>query len=235
MSDLPNVAVVVVAAGRGRRMASGIPKQYLDLCGEPILRHTLRGMLALPSVARVVTVIHADDTTDYRRATEGLDDVRLAEPVPGGADRAASVRHGLEALAARRPDIVLIHDAARPFCPPETVQAVIDACRDTEGAFAAVPVVDALWRVGDGMADVPVARDGLWRAQTPQGFRFEAILEAHTSTARADALDDVQIARAAGLTVQVVPGPEENFKITTPDDLHRAERIAGQRARARKA
>jgi 2-C-methyl-D-erythritol 4-phosphate cytidylyltransferase len=221
-----NIAVVIVAAGQGTRMGSPTPKQYLRIAGQPILRHTLQRFLALPEVTWVLTVIRDGDQDLFAAVNAGLDDPRLLGAVTGGTSRAGSVRCGLEALSDRAPDIVLIHDAARPFCEAALVRGVVQACQDTDGAFAALPVVDALWRVDGGQAQAPVSRDGLWRAQTPQGFRFAAILDAHRACTDEAAADDVAIAREAGLEIAVVTGSEANFKITTPDDLSRAERIA---------
>ena len=131
----------------------------------------------------------------------------------------------MDALASLNPANVLIHDAARPFVSTETISAVLSALDDTDGACAALPIVDAIWRADDGLATASVPRDGLWRAQTPQGFRFERILAAHRQHDGTGA-DDVAVAREAGLDVTLVIGEEENFKITTAADLKRAEREA---------
>ncbi|NNE82053.1 MAG: 2-C-methyl-D-erythritol 4-phosphate cytidylyltransferase [Silicimonas sp.] len=215
-------AAIIVAAGRGQRMLRETPKQYLDLAGIPVLRHTVRTFLADPGIAHILVVIHPDDRPLYDAALEGLTDARLMPPVHGGSLRATSVRNGLEALADVSPDHVLIHDAARPFCPLSVISAVLAELSDADGAFAALPVVDALWRVDRGEAQESVPRHALWRAQTPQGFRYQAIVEAHL-TQEGDPLDDVQVAKQAGLTVNVVLGDETNFKITTPEDMARAE------------
>ncbi|WP_299133724.1 bifunctional 2-C-methyl-D-erythritol 4-phosphate cytidylyltransferase/2-C-methyl-D-erythritol 2,4-cyclodiphosphate synthase [uncultured Amaricoccus sp.] len=221
-------AGLIVAAGRGHRLGGAIPKQYLDLGDETVLCRSARALLALPELESLTIVIHPDDRALYDAATARLDDPRLAPPVPGAGSRRESVLRGLEALAADPPDRVLIHDAARPFVAVETVAGVLDALDRTAGAFPALPVVDALWQGEAGSARNPVPRADLWRAQTPQGFRFAAILAAHRAEI-GDALDDVAIARAAGLEVAVVPGTEANFKITTPEDLVRAK--AQMRAR----
>jgi 2-C-methyl-D-erythritol 4-phosphate cytidylyltransferase len=131
------------------------------------------------------------------------------------------VLKGLEALAPSTPDRVLIHDAARPFVSVEVVDAVLDALDEAPGAFAALPVVDALWSAEDNRAQSSVPRDGLWRAQTPQGFHFDTIFAAHRAY-RGEAADDVAVARAAGLEVRIVPGSEANYKITTGADLAKA-------------
>ena len=146
----------------------------------------------------------------------------LFRSVHGGASRSASVHLGLEALDT--PTNVLIHDAARPFCSIDLIDRVIAALDTADGAFAALPVVDALWQTDGPHATAPVPRDGLWRAQTPQAFRYDAIFKAHQNLTT-DATDDVAVAREAGLTVRVVDGDEDNFKITLPRDLTRAEHL----------
>lgn len=217
-------AGIIVAAGRGTRLGGPIPKQYCAIAGASVLQHTLRAMLAHPGTDAVLVVIHPDDAVLYAEAVAGIADPRLFPPVHGAETRALSVRAGLEALAPLGPRLVLIHDAARPFVSADVIDGVLGALGHAPAALPAVPVVDALWRAGEGSsAEAPVARTGLWRAQTPQGFHFEAILAAHR-THGGDAADDVAVARTAGLAVALVPGDEANFKITTADDLARAER-----------
>jgi 2-C-methyl-D-erythritol 4-phosphate cytidylyltransferase / 2-C-methyl-D-erythritol 2,4-cyclodiphosphate synthase len=219
-------AGLIVAAGRGERLGGEIPKQYLDLRGAPVLRRAVAALLASPALDLALVVIHPEDRDLYEAAMAGIGDQRLRAPVAGAETRAGSVLAGLEALADIAPERVLIHDAARPFTRPGLVDAVLDALDGAEGALPAVPVVDALWRGADGLAGEPVPRDGLWRAQTPQGFRFAPILAAHRGN-RDAAADDAAVARAAGLEVRLVPGDPENFKITTAADLERARAWAG--------
>ncbi len=215
------VAAVIVAAGRGSRFGNETPKQYLPLHGQCALRRSIMAFLAVPEIAMVCAVINPDDMALYREAVAGLDEPRLLPPTQGGSTRAHSVRLGLESMCDTRPDLVLIHDAARPFVSQRVICNVIAALDDCDGACAALPVVDALWKTVEGLAATPVARDGLWRAQTPQGFRFARILEAHR-TSDGSAADDVEVARQHGLSVRMVPGSERNYKITTPADLERA-------------
>lgn len=214
-------ACVIVAAGRGRRLGGDVPKQYAPLGASCALRICVERLLGMGRIDLFQIVIRADDRPLCAAALDGLGDARLLAPVAGGETRAASVLAGLAALEPHGPERVLIHDAARPFVPAEVVGAVIDALDGAPGAVAALPVVDALWRGADGLAEAPVARDGLWRAQTPQGFRFAAILAAHRAR-RGEADDDVAVARAAGLEVRLVPGSEASYKITTAADLARA-------------
>lgn len=223
------VAAVIVAAGRGTRMGAGVPKQYRRLGGQMILTRTIRAVLAARSVDLVRVAIGGDARESYRQAVAGIDDPRLLAPVTGGDSRATSVRAALVSLEANAPDRVLIHDAARPFVPAGLVEALAAA---GDAAIPAEPVVDALWRGTDGHADVPVPRDGLWRAQTPQAFPFAAILAAHRARTDAPAaLDDAEIFRCAGHPVTLVAGAPGNFKITTEADLARAERIVARETR----
>lgn len=218
---MSSVGIVIVAAGRGRRLGAETPKQYIDLAGACSLRRVAATFLGLARTSFVVPVIHRGDADLCAKALAGLDDPRLLPAVDGGETRAQSVRRGLEALEARGPDLVLIHDAARPFVTVSVIEDVIAALGASDGALAALPVVDALWREEGGQAGDPVARTGLWRAQTPQGFDFAKILAAHRAHDGTGA-DDVAVAREAGIEVRLVPGSEQNYKITTADDLDRA-------------
>lgn len=215
---------LIVAAGSGERFGSERPKQYLDLAGEPVLRRTIRAFLDHPAIDGVQVVIQAAHRDLYDAAVAGLG---LPEPVPGGATRQDSVRNGLEHLAASEPSpfAVLIHDAARPLVPAETIARVRAALDTAPAALAAVPVTDTLKRGEDGFSTGTVDRAGLWRAQTPQGFRFADILAAHRALAGAALTDDAALAEQAGLPVALVVDSPDNFKITNPDDLSRAARL----------
>lgn len=218
----PACIALIVAGGSGQRFGAERPKQYLDLAGKPVLRRTVEAFLSHPQVTGVRVVIDPAWRDAYDAAVSGLG---LPDPVAGGASRQESVRNGLEALAADgAPDLVLIHDAARPLIDEATISAVIAALDDQPGAIAAVPVADTLKRGKDGTIGTTVDREGLWRAQTPQGFRFPTILEAHRAAAGLSLTDDAAVAERAGLAVALVPSKEDNFKVTTPDDLTRASR-----------
>ncbi|QCO16782.1 bifunctional 2-C-methyl-D-erythritol 4-phosphate cytidylyltransferase/2-C-methyl-D-erythritol 2,4-cyclodiphosphate synthase (plasmid) [Azospirillum brasilense] len=212
---------LIVAAGSGQRFGAEQPKQYLDLAGQPVLRRTVEAFRRHPKVSAVRVVINPAFRDLYDAAVAGLD---LPEPVTGGASRQDSVRNGLEALADSAPGLVLIHDAARPLIDASTIDAVIAALDTHPAALAAVPVADTLKRGEDGLVAGTVDRSGLWRAQTPQGFRFPEILAAHRAAAGLELTDDAAVAERAGLPVALVPAREENFKVTTPDDLARATR-----------
>lgn len=215
------VAALIVAAGSGHRLGGAVAKQYLPLGARPVVRHSLDTFLAHSAISVVQVVIGSGDRRLYDTAVAGLDASRLRPPATGAATRAGSVLAGLEALEPEKPEAVLIHDAARPFVTPELISATLDMLGRAPGALPALPIIDALWREQDGAAASPVRREGLWRAQTPQGFRFADILAAHRAHS-GDAADDAAVARAAGLEVRLVPGSESNFKITTARDLERA-------------
>ncbi|MCH7487198.1 MAG: bifunctional 2-C-methyl-D-erythritol 4-phosphate cytidylyltransferase/2-C-methyl-D-erythritol 2,4-cyclodiphosphate synthase [Proteobacteria bacterium] len=219
---------LVVAAGRGRRFGGERPKQYLALGGRPIIRRAVECFLTHPRVDDVLAVIHPDDRALFARATEGLD---LLAPVAGGDSRQDSVRLGLESLAGRPPERVLIHDAARPFAEAAMISRVLDALETAPGAIPALPVGDTLKRGQDGLVTGTVERQGLWRAQTPQGFRYADIARAHGGLAGTALTDDAAVAEKAGLPVRLVPGSEDNLKITTDDDLARARRLIGGETR----
>lgn len=218
---MAKVVALVVAAGRGRRFGGDLPKQYQDLAGRPVLRHTLAALATNPQIDAVRAVIHPDDLDLYREAAAGLN---MLEPVFGGATRQDSVRLGLESLAPLDVHVVLIHDGARPFVDAGTITRVVAALDAHPGAIPAVAVADTLKRGTDGLIGATVERANLWRAQTPQGFRFADILSAHRAAAGEELTDDAAVAERAGLAVALVQGAEDNFKITTTADLERARR-----------
>ena len=209
--------VIIVAAGRGTRAGGPRPKQWQLLHGKPVARWTLE---AFSHLHRRVLVIHPDDRAEALACCDGLD-VTLAH---GGADRAASVRAGIAALGDDSLDAVLVHDVARPCVPRAVIDAVIAALAQHAGAAPALGVTDALWTGRDGRVTGTRDRSGLWRAQTPQGFRLDAIARAHAAH-QGPAADDVEVALAAGLDVAIVPGDACNLKITGPEDFARAEAI----------
>lgn len=229
MTRSPSIAVIVVAAGRGERAtASGdaSPKQYRRLGGRPVLARTIMAFLARPDIGFVVPVIHAGHAEMY--AALGLADDRLLPPVTGGAQRQASVLAGLQALGPKRPDLVLIQDAARPLVDDAVIAGVIGALAGSDAALPVVPVTDTIKRSLDGRTVTATEdRRMLFAAQTPQGFRFPQILSAHLRAGQMphEFTDDAAIAEWAGLTVALTPGSTTNIKITHPEDFARAERL----------
>ena len=218
---MPSSVALVLAAGRARRLRDKMPKQYLALAGKPLLRRTLEAFIVHPRIDRVRAVIHPDDRELYERATEGLE---LMEPVQGGKSRQGSVVNGLESLTIEDPDTVLIHDGVRPFVGLDLIDRTLNALDKVSAVVPALPVVDTLKKVEGGKINKTVPRNDLWRVQTPQGFHFKDILAAHRSLIGLELSDDAAVAECAGLEVTIVEGAEENFKITSPDDLTRARR-----------
>jgi 2-C-methyl-D-erythritol 4-phosphate cytidylyltransferase/2-C-methyl-D-erythritol 2,4-cyclodiphosphate synthase len=217
------VAALIVAAGRGTRAGPGAPKQYRLLAGQPVLRRTLDAFARHPGIDVILTVIHPDDRSAYAESAVGLP--KLLDPCMCGPTRQASVLLGLEALAAANPSRVLIHDGARPLVSPAIISRSIEALDAHAGALVALPVTDTIRRSVGGLAGETVPRDGLWRAQTPQAFHFGGILAAHRQAAGGEMTDDVAVAAAAGIAVAMIEGNETNMKITSADDLSRAERL----------
>jgi 2-C-methyl-D-erythritol 4-phosphate cytidylyltransferase / 2-C-methyl-D-erythritol 2,4-cyclodiphosphate synthase len=218
---LADCVALIVASGRGQRFGGARPKQYQPLAGQPVLRHCLERFRRHPGVGAVRAVIHPADRELYDAAAQGLD---LLPPAEGGPTRQESVRLGLESLSAAPPERVLIHDGARPLIAPALIERVLDGLAAHAAVLPALPVSDTLKRVGDGVVRGTVERQGLYRAQTPQGFDYRQILAAHRAARGAELTDDSAVAEAAGMRVAVVEGDEANLKITDPADLARAER-----------
>ncbi len=219
------VYALIVAAGRGERAGGEEPKQYRQVGGKTVLRRSIESFLYHPAVEAVCVVVHTDDRELYQAATE---DIRILAPVTGGECRQASVHNGLKALREiGPPDIVLIHDAARCFISQAVISRVIEGVRTGgEGAIPVLPLSDSIKR-GTTQAVESVDRSDLWRAQTPQGFPFEAILKAHEAGQGQNLTDDAAVATAAGLKVQMVEGDEANIKLTRPQDFAQAEERYG--------
>jgi 2-C-methyl-D-erythritol 4-phosphate cytidylyltransferase/2-C-methyl-D-erythritol 2,4-cyclodiphosphate synthase len=212
----------LVAAGSGTRFGSEVPKQFMLLAGQPVIRHA-----AARLAGEVDLLLPVGDAAAIAAALDGIPHL---PPVAGGSSRQASVRAGLEALAllgpGEAPDIVLVHDAARPVIPPGTVQALIAALQASPGAIPAVAVADTLKRGAENAVVATVLRDGLYRAQTPQAFAFSLLRDLHRGAAEG-ATDDAGILEAAGHRVALIAGSEDNIKLTYPEDLVRLERIVG--------
>ena len=226
------VIALVVAAGRGVRAGGEVPKQYQPVAGKPLLRHAVQRLQRHPAITSVRVVIDPDDRARYDAAVAGLG---VGEPIAGGATRQASVRAGLEALTGDPPAIVMVHDAARAFAPDKVIDALLAAFTDpaNDGAVPALAVVDSLRR-GTTRYTAAVEREGLWRVQTPQAFRFPALLAAHRA-APDGATDDLAIAMAAGLCVAVTPGDARAFKVTHAADFAKAETMIAPATSSRAA
>ena len=218
---MPRFAVLIVAAGKGERAGTSLPKQYEALAGQPMLRRTVQAFSNYP----VQVVIGPGQDALATRALAGLG---LPAPVTGGATRQESVRLGLEALAKDAPDFVLIHDAARPLVSAKVIDDVAEAlAKGADGALPMVAASDTLRRRETDGRFTLVARDNLYRAQTPQGFVYGKILAAHRAHAGTEVTDDVALAELAGLKVEMVEGEEKNIKVTRKEDFALAEKLLG--------
>jgi 2-C-methyl-D-erythritol 4-phosphate cytidylyltransferase/2-C-methyl-D-erythritol 2,4-cyclodiphosphate synthase len=224
---MSRVAVLIVAAGKGERAGTALPKQYEQLAGRPMLRRTVEAFAAVSSNQNWPVQVVIGGGQEALAAT-ALDGLELPAPVIGGATRQESVRRGLEALAKDAPDYVLIHDAARPLISARVIQAVVAALEaGADGALPMVSASDTLRRRGVDGSWTLVPRENLYRAQTPQGFVYAKILAAHRAHASEDVTDDVALAELAGLKVQMVEGEEKNIKVTRKEDFALAEKLLG--------
>ena len=215
---------LVVGAGEGQRFGGELPKQYHLLAGVAVMRRSLKAFMDHPDVSVVQAVIHPNHHELYDAAVQGL---ALPVPVDGGATRQGSVLNGLESLNADEPSTVLIHDAARPLVDPGVISRVLAALQTSPGAIPALAVADTLKRSDGQFVETTVDRQGLWRAQTPQGFHYQNILAAHRQASGDELTDDAAVAERAGLAVAIVEGSEDNVKVTRTGDMVRAERILG--------
>jgi 2-C-methyl-D-erythritol 4-phosphate cytidylyltransferase/2-C-methyl-D-erythritol 2,4-cyclodiphosphate synthase len=228
MPNPKRTAAIIVAAGRGLRAGSGGPKQYRTIGGRTVISRAMEPFCGHPQIFAVQPVLNPDDTAMFNQA---VSEMRYQPPARGGATRQESVRAGLEALAGQSPDIVLIHDAARPFVTPQLISRAIDAADATGAAVPAIAVTDTIKQVGaSGQVEATPDRAWLRIAQTPQAFRFDVILDAHRRAAkdgRSDFTDDAALAEWAGLTVATFEGDPANMKLTTPEDFVREEARLG--------
>ncbi len=227
MAQKIKVIALIVAAGTGERCGGELSKQYQPVAGVPMLRRSAEAFLRHSGVDAVRVVMHPEHGALYARAMAGLN---LLPPAHGGASRQESVKRGLESLEELAPDLVLIHDAARPFVSAEVIDRVIAGLKDATAVLPCLPVADTLKRVGGGTVLETIPRAGLYAAQTPQGFRYPEILTLHRA-AKTSVTDDVALYEAAGIKVLAVAGEAGNFKITTEEDMARAESMIGYETR----
>lgn len=220
-------SVIVVAAGTGQRFGGGVPKQYVDICGIPLLRHTLNNVLSWAGLKDVCVVIHPDHEDRFKQAAGDLD-VKIA---PGGAERHDSVHEGLKVLDCADDHIVLIHDAARPFVESEAVEKLLLSLKPGQCATLACPVRDTLFNDKDNAI---VDRNGLWAVQTPQAFYYADIIKGHEQRdLNTLYTDDTSLVRDLGLDIMMVESAQSNFKITTQDDLLMAKSLLNSAAETR--
>lgn len=229
----PKIAALIVAAGRGFRAPGDLPKQYRPLGGRPVLARTLDVFLSHPRIQAVAVVIAAGDKAPY--AAVSPENARLLPPLTGGANRQESVRLGLIGLGNLEADQILIHDAVRPFASTDLIDRVIASLEQNDAVVPALPVSSTLKAVHGGMVTGTIPREGLQAAETPQGFRYAAILAAHKKAHAAglELTDDAAVAEWAGITVASIAGETGNVKLTTPGDFQMAEqRLAAEAALA---
>lgn len=221
---MEKIIALITACGRGNRFnqGEGIPKQYMPLAGVPLLRHSILAFLNHPQIDEVICVIHPDDVKLYEETILGLD---LLTPVFGGQTRQASIRLGLEAIREYHPDKVLIHDGVRPFVSKRIINGILEKLKTHPAVIPAVVVEDTLKKIDDNKIEWTLERENLWRAQTPQGFIYEDILNSHIAFKDLNFTDDSALNEYAGIPVAIVPGSQNNFKITTEEDYERAKQI----------
>jgi 2-C-methyl-D-erythritol 4-phosphate cytidylyltransferase / 2-C-methyl-D-erythritol 2,4-cyclodiphosphate synthase len=230
MSNPQRTAAILVAAGRGLRAGAGGPKQYRSVGGQSVIFRAMEPFCRHPEISAVQPVLNPDDLAIFNEAVRGL---AHSSPARGGATRQESVRAGLEALGSQKPDVVLIHDAARPFVSAALISRAIRATSATGAAIPTIPVADTIKLVdAGGHVEGTPERARLRIAQTPQAFRFDVIIDAHRRAARegrTDFTDDAALAEWAGLTVSTFEGDAANMKLTTPEDFVREDaRLASQ-------
>jgi 2-C-methyl-D-erythritol 4-phosphate cytidylyltransferase len=225
-SLIPPLAVIIPAAGAGTRMGGRTPKQFLRLPDAPILLATVTHFARRRSVARIVVVAPADGVVRATRLLKPLGAWTEIQVVAGGRERQDSVALGLDALGSRFPPIIVVHDGVRPFITTALIDAVTAAALEHGAAICALPVRETVKRVRDGFVEATIDRVALWSVQTPQAFRAELLREAHDK-ARRDGFqgtDDAMLVERLGHRVRVVPGLDQNLKITTRADLRAARR-----------
>jgi 2-C-methyl-D-erythritol 4-phosphate cytidylyltransferase/2-C-methyl-D-erythritol 2,4-cyclodiphosphate synthase len=216
------VTALIVAAGKGHRLGGGVPKQYRILGGKPVLRWAVESLIGHPAVRSTRVVIGSGQQEQAAAALQGLD---VGDLIEGGAERSDSVKAGLEAIVG---DAVLVHDAARPFCPSAVVDRLVAQLEFADGVTPVLPVGDTLARA-DRSLDELVDRTGLVRVQTPQAFRLDALRKAYSLWSGVTPTDETTVLRAAGLQVAVVEGDPALEKLTTAADFQRAEQwLAGR-------
>lgn len=227
-----NVAIIP-AAGSGSRLGGQIPKQFLEIAGAPILAHTISRFVACEDIGAIAVALPADKLDEFRARNRGA---RASKPiyyVNGGTERSDSILNALEAVAELQPKIVAVHDAVRPFVTPAQISAVIAKAHELGAAILALPATDTIKEVENGLIQRTIDRRRIWRAQTPQAFRYELLMQANQE-ARAAGLpsalttDDSLLVERLGSPVAVVEGSPNNIKITTPEDLLIAEKLFEQ-------
>lgn len=228
--QLPMNVAIIPAAGSGSRLGGQIPKQFLEIAGAPILAHTISRFVACEDITAIAVALPADRLEEFRARNQ------LPKPifyVNGGAERSDSILNALEAVAELKPEIVAVHDAVRPFVRPAQISAVIAKAKEIGAAILALPSTDTIKEVENRLIRQTIDRRRIWRAQTPQAFRYELLMEANRRACEerlpsAVTTDDSLLVERLGVPVAVVEGSPNNIKITTPEDLILAEKLFEQ-------
>ena len=224
-----NVAIIP-AAGTGKRMGSEIPKQFLPLAGVPIIFHTINRFSQCKDIDVIIVALAEDEIPTFGDQTSNYPISKTMHLVPGGKERSDSIKNALQACAALNPEIVVVHDAVRPFVTASQISAVIARAKETGAAILALPSVDTLKEVSDGFITKTLDRKTIFRAQTPQAFRYELLLNANEQ-ARADNIsselmtDDSLLVERLGVAIAIVEGSANNIKITTQEDMKLAGKL----------
>ena len=224
-----NVAIIP-AAGTGKRLGSEIPKQFLPLAGVPIIFHTLNRFSQCKDIDVIIVALAENEISSFGNQTANYPINKTLHLVPGGKERSDSIKNALNACAGLNPDIVIVHDAVRPFVTAAQISAVITRAKETGAAILALPSTDTLKEVNDGFITKTLDRKTIFRAQTPQAFRYDLLLRANEQ-ARADKVpsefmtDDSLLVERLGVAIAIVEGSANNIKITTPEDLKLAGKL----------
>jgi 2-C-methyl-D-erythritol 4-phosphate cytidylyltransferase len=227
-----NVAIIP-AAGSGSRFGGEIPKQFVEIAGAPIIVHTLRRFDECAEIGAIIVALRPEEIGRFERTLWAHNVRKPLRLVSGGAERSDSILNALEAAKEFQPEIVAVHDAVRPFVTPERISAVIARARETGAAILALPATDTIKEVENGFVLRTIDRGRIWRAQTPQAFRYDLLLRANeearaASLPSSSATDDSFLVERFGSPVAIVDGLPNNIKITTPEDLVLAERLFEQ-------
>lgn len=228
--QLPMNVAIIPAAGSGSRLGGQIPKQFLEIAGAPILAHTISRFVACEDITAIAVALPADRLEEFRARNQFPKPIFY---VNGGAERSDSILNALEAVAELKPEIVAVHDAVRPFVRPAQISAVIAKAKEIGAAILALPSTDTIKEVENRLIRQTIDRRRIWRAQTPQAFRYELLMEANRRACEerlpsAVTTDDSLLVERLGVPVAVVEGSPNNIKITTPEDLILAEKLFEQ-------
>ena len=226
-----NSSVIIVAAGRGKRFGEKIPKQYVNLDCESIINLSIKKFLNIKDIKYILPVINAKHIKLYNKNINKLNTLenfkKILSPCFGGNERCISVRKGLETISKLSdiPSRVLIHDAARPFVSKKIIKKVINKLENFDAVLPCINFNDTIWKIEKDQFNLLTERNSYFRAQTPQGFKFNKILKAHLNNEETWAYDDIYLAKKNNFKITKILGSEFNIKITKPEDIQIAERF----------